>query len=221
MQRHGKRVPTSFYSRFATDVRALAATHAASRLVAILEGGYADRALASGVASLLDGFVADHGTLPGWDAKTLGLLERACDPATSHRTRGEPWLATAQAVFSVIEGVQLPSVAQTGGPSTAPATPTPMALRERKAKVFPGEVETPPNPAAARRGGRAVSVAATRKPKREDETPPLPPAPSIAPDVAPLTLTVRPPTADSDGEKAPPKIKFVWRAGGASDGQDA
>ena len=41
MQRHGKRVPTAFFARFARDARLFAQQHASDRLIALLEGGCA------------------------------------------------------------------------------------------------------------------------------------------------------------------------------------
>ena len=41
MQRHGKRVPTAFFARFASDARLFAQQHASDRLIAVLEGGCA------------------------------------------------------------------------------------------------------------------------------------------------------------------------------------
>ena len=43
MQRHGKRVPTGFFARFAQDARSFAQRHASDRLIAVLEGGCASR----------------------------------------------------------------------------------------------------------------------------------------------------------------------------------
>lgn len=51
MSRHGARVPTSFFSRFARDAVSFAGTEAEGKLLAILEGGYSQRALASGAGS--------------------------------------------------------------------------------------------------------------------------------------------------------------------------
>jgi histone deacetylase HOS3 len=57
MSRHGRKVPTSFYHRFTVDACALADRYAQGRLVSILEGGYSDRALASGAMAHLCGLV--------------------------------------------------------------------------------------------------------------------------------------------------------------------
>lgn len=48
MSRHNRKVPASFYKRFASDACKLADKHAAAGVISVLEGGYSDRALISG-----------------------------------------------------------------------------------------------------------------------------------------------------------------------------
>ena len=55
MSRHGRTVPTSFYHRFTVDACEFADRYAQGRLVSVLEGGYSDRALASGAMAYLCG----------------------------------------------------------------------------------------------------------------------------------------------------------------------
>ncbi len=58
MQRHQVNVPTSFYARFTRDVVMMAEEEALGvdgRVVSVLEGGYSDRALMSGVLSHISG----------------------------------------------------------------------------------------------------------------------------------------------------------------------
>ncbi|KAH6611860.1 hypothetical protein C7974DRAFT_323721 [Boeremia exigua] len=58
MQRHAVNVPTEFYARFTRDVVRLAEEEGTSvdgRVISVLEGGYSDRALASGVMSHISG----------------------------------------------------------------------------------------------------------------------------------------------------------------------
>lgn len=58
MQRHQVNVPTSFYARLTADVVALAEEEGLGvdgRVISVLEGGYSDRALTSGVFSHLSG----------------------------------------------------------------------------------------------------------------------------------------------------------------------
>ncbi|KAJ6278480.1 hypothetical protein J3E71DRAFT_315554 [Bipolaris maydis] len=61
MQRHSVNVPTEFYARFTRDVVRLAeeeGTSVQGRVISVLEGGYSDRALTSGVMSHLSGLLA-------------------------------------------------------------------------------------------------------------------------------------------------------------------
>ncbi|GKU01498.1 histone deacetylase hos3 [Fusarium langsethiae] len=63
MQRHKVNVPTEFYARIAQDVVKLAAEeglHVDGRVISVLEGGYSDRALCSGIMSHLSGLVGDQ-----------------------------------------------------------------------------------------------------------------------------------------------------------------
>jgi histone deacetylase HOS3 len=57
MSRHGRKVPVSFYYRFAQDAVKFANEHTGGRLVSVLEGGYSDRALTSGAMAHLTGLV--------------------------------------------------------------------------------------------------------------------------------------------------------------------
>ncbi|TKA81799.1 hypothetical protein B0A55_02141 [Friedmanniomyces simplex] len=61
MQRHKVNVPTEFYARFTQDVVQLAQEEGSGcdgRVISVLEGGYSDRALCSGVLSHLSGLCA-------------------------------------------------------------------------------------------------------------------------------------------------------------------
>ncbi|KAL8749679.1 MAG: hypothetical protein Q9184_006715, partial [Pyrenodesmia sp. 2 TL-2023] len=69
MQRHQVNVPTDFYARFTRDVVAIADEEdlgVDGRVISVLEGGYSDRALMSGVLSHLSGLTAadTHGSRP-------------------------------------------------------------------------------------------------------------------------------------------------------------
>lgn len=62
MQRHKVNVPTDFYARFTADVVELAEEEGLGvegRIISVLEGGYSDRALTSGVLSHLCGLTHD------------------------------------------------------------------------------------------------------------------------------------------------------------------
>ena len=57
MSRHNRKVPTSFYYRFACHTVAFSDVYARGRVVSVLEGGYSDRALISGSMAHLSGLV--------------------------------------------------------------------------------------------------------------------------------------------------------------------
>ncbi|KAF5009496.1 hypothetical protein FDECE_4285 [Fusarium decemcellulare] len=63
MQRHQVNVPTEFYARISQDVIKLAAEeglYVDGRIISVLEGGYSDRALFSGIFSHLSGLAGDQ-----------------------------------------------------------------------------------------------------------------------------------------------------------------
>lgn len=55
MQRHSVNVPTDFFAKFTADAVALADEHCEGRVVSVLEGGYSNRALTSGVFAHISG----------------------------------------------------------------------------------------------------------------------------------------------------------------------
>ncbi|KAF3767452.1 Arginase/deacetylase, partial [Cryphonectria parasitica EP155] len=84
MQRHSVNVPTSFYARIARDVAKIAeeeGTSVQGRLISVLEGGYSDRALTSGVLSHISGLAGSDPLRPHayntswWSPESLDMLE--------------------------------------------------------------------------------------------------------------------------------------------------
>lgn len=66
MQRHSVNVPTEFYARFTADLVRLAEEDdlgVDGRIISVLEGGYSDRALTSGVLSHICGLTSDTNTV--------------------------------------------------------------------------------------------------------------------------------------------------------------
>ncbi|CCX34740.1 Similar to Histone deacetylase HOS3; acc. no. Q02959 [Pyronema omphalodes CBS 100304] len=55
MQRHQVNVPTDFFAKFTADAVALAEEYCGGRVVSVLEGGYSDRAITSGVFAHISG----------------------------------------------------------------------------------------------------------------------------------------------------------------------
>lgn len=67
MQRHKVNVPTDFYARFTSDVVRIAEEEGLGvdgRVVSVLEGGYSDRALTSGILSHVSGLADIGGNMP-------------------------------------------------------------------------------------------------------------------------------------------------------------
>lgn len=85
MQRHSVNVPTSFYARIAQDVTKIAEEEGTSvhgRLISVLEGGYSDRALTSGVLSHVSGLAgSEH--IPTKDSS--GLSEQMASLMSNRR----------------------------------------------------------------------------------------------------------------------------------------
>lgn len=94
MQRHSVNVPTGFYARIARDVNKIAQEEGTSvdgRVISVLEGGYSDRALTSGVLSHISGLAGSDPTprgnndtpngLGGETAGRDGMRPHAYDPS--------------------------------------------------------------------------------------------------------------------------------------------
>lgn len=82
MQRHSVNVPTGFYARIARDVTKIAEEEGTSvdgRVISVLEGGYSDRALTSGVLSHISG-------LAGSDPTPAGTMDGGLGSETAGRT---------------------------------------------------------------------------------------------------------------------------------------
>jgi histone deacetylase HOS3 len=82
MSRHNRKVPTSFYHRFARDACAISDKYARGRIVSVLEGGYSDRALISGAMAHISGFVDDTQSAGGnvheewWNSENLEKVSK-------------------------------------------------------------------------------------------------------------------------------------------------
>jgi histone deacetylase HOS3 len=100
MQRHKVNVPTEFYARLTRDVVKLAAEEGCSvegRIISVLEGGYSDRALSSGVLSHISGLAgADPVTVKseiggnglGYEmAQKFGAVNGKTEPPSEHSAR--------------------------------------------------------------------------------------------------------------------------------------
>ncbi|KAI0647911.1 Arginase/deacetylase [Trametes meyenii] len=142
MSRHLRKVPASFYYRFARDARAFADKYAKGRLVSVLEGGYSDRALTSGAMAHLIGLVDTE--ISGVDEKWWGLENLIALEAATKKRRGgrpsqtaypEPWLARTAEIFASIDSSHTT-------PAAAPRAPIPPSSRVLRERKPPGSATT-------------------------------------------------------------------------------
>ncbi|KAG8862471.1 hypothetical protein FRB96_001542 [Tulasnella sp. 330] len=153
MSRHDRKVPTSFYKRFAMDATALAKAVAGGKIVSVLEGGYSDRALMSGAIAYLAGLACGHSNWSEqthwWSENNLTKLEKLTKKprGRSSRVSGpkadvqEKWLDRTQEIFTFLDrssSVPIP-------PRLPVQLPQPrMTLRGKKKPAFPDSVDSTP-----------------------------------------------------------------------------
>ncbi|AGO14233.1 AaceriADL265Wp [[Ashbya] aceris (nom. inval.)] len=80
MQRHGVHVPTSFYCAFTKDALKLAQMHTQGKLLSLLEGGYSDAALVSGIFSHLIGMQNQNWIAEWGSDQVIKEVCRGCRP---------------------------------------------------------------------------------------------------------------------------------------------
>lgn len=137
MSRHNRKVPSSFYYRFAQDACALSEKYARGRVVSVLEGGYSDRALISGAMAHMCGLVDLPSSLKieedWWSVENLIKLEkltkrrRGGRPSLGASGSAEPWL---ERTIAILEPLETLSVSSSRRP-IASTPPTSMTLRDR------------------------------------------------------------------------------------------
>ncbi|KAF8811572.1 histone deacetylase complex protein [Phlegmacium glaucopus] len=140
MSRHNRKVPTSFYYRFARQTTAISDVYARGRVVSVLEGGYSDRALISGAMAHLSGLVdvppqcsVDEGW---WNVENLIKLEAATKkrrggrPSLPTSSSTDPWLERAMAIFAPLDG-SASLVTSSSSRSALPIPSSSMTLRNR------------------------------------------------------------------------------------------
>lgn len=79
MQRHAVNMPTEFYARFTQDIVKLAqeeGTAVDGRVISVLEGGYSDRALTSGVFSHLSGLCQEQQNYPADTSDVANAMQK-------------------------------------------------------------------------------------------------------------------------------------------------
>lgn len=80
MQRHSVNVPTNFYTTFTKDALKLAQIHCHGKVLSLLEGGYSDKAIASGVFAHLIGFQNQNWINEWGSEQVIKEIVRGCKP---------------------------------------------------------------------------------------------------------------------------------------------
>ncbi|KAI0087016.1 histone deacetylase domain-containing protein [Irpex rosettiformis] len=165
MSRHGRKVPVSFYHRFAQDARAFADKVANGRIISVLEGGYSDKALTSGTLAHISGLSGLPYTPEWWSEENLSILEKATKKRRGGRgslnphAPPQPWVDRTVEILGTISCNPLPV-----HPVVPPIS---MSLRDRSKR---GTVTPPNEPAAV--PPKAV-VKKGSKPKSKGKAPAL------------------------------------------------
>lgn len=188
MQRHKVNVPTEFYARLTADVVKLAQEYDLAvdgRVISVLEGGYSDRALTSGVLSHLSGLC--HGSMArtdneqeqnglAWDmgkrmaALALGTIdmkpedpdeEQSSKPTEEYHYKTDWWHPDNLAELEALTGSQIPVPVpkKPAGPKFAPTFASP--TQSFSAKVV--------DPSKIKQNNRSLSSSYSRP-----VTPPIP-----------------------------------------------
>ncbi|CAK4031877.1 Hypothetical predicted protein [Lecanosticta acicola] len=134
MQRHSVNVPTEFYARFTQDIVKLAQgiDSCGGRVISVLEGGYSDRALCSGVLGHLSGLCCspvtmESGGLGGLMSQMNGLSIHGVGSQDTLRYKKDWWSASnLTALESKVNPPPPPPQGKKGriGPQPTYATPT-------------------------------------------------------------------------------------------------
>ncbi|CAE6511018.1 unnamed protein product [Rhizoctonia solani] len=222
MSRHNRRVPTTFYHRFACDAREFAQSYAKGRVVGVLEGGYSDRALVSGGMAWINGMIGNsyEGTRYLWSVPNLEKIEVAAGLKKTRKPRASTSNTSAPPHPSwVARTLQLlPTLDATFGVVHAPAPrtrkkaeppPTTRALRERAPRTKPESRAEKPRSAKSKPTSAPPSQSAqtgsTGKASRFRSpevalVPPVPPVPTPqpAPPIPPVPKEPEPIGAEID-----------------------
>ncbi|KAH8680809.1 histone deacetylase domain-containing protein [Xylariales sp. PMI_506] len=115
MQRHPAKVPTYFYAKLTEDVVRLASEEGLAvdgRVVSVLEGGYSDRALCSGVFSHVSGLVATD----------VRSKETTADAGQQGITYDRAWWATQE--LNRLDSAIMPALSPTDDSTPRYSSPT-------------------------------------------------------------------------------------------------
>ncbi|KAB5535282.1 hypothetical protein GE09DRAFT_357177 [Coniochaeta sp. 2T2.1] len=159
MQRHNVNVPTDFYARLTRDVVRIAAEEGTSvegRIISVLEGGYSDRALYSGILSHLSGLAGDDPVVKDQDFNGLGY-EIAQRIGSSGQVRGRKDSSASERGTRPYEPAwwSLPELERIEG-TVAP--PPPVTEQKKPRNQTPPTYSSPTTASSARAVANSVKV---------------------------------------------------------------
>lgn len=126
MQRHKVNVPTEFYARVTRDIVKLSEEEGLGvdgRVVSVLEGGYSDRALASGVLSHICGLTSTPAPTPRSNGQDEAGIQAGTYPV---KYQANWWSPTRlEELEKAIDTASLPASAKKSRPGTVPSYHSP------------------------------------------------------------------------------------------------
>ena len=174
MQRHKRNVPTEFYAQFTADVVKMSQEEGLGvdgRVISVLEGGYSDRALSSGVLSHLCGLTSTSKDTPSPDQPSAPSPGQPSAPGTSvtDTTESAPTLKLAPNLAEYTSDWWSPRYLDEMQALTAPPTKS----REKSTSTF----------RSSTRSSSAKVVAPPRERKSVGSYPGLDPMPFHLPEI--------------------------------------
>jgi histone deacetylase HOS3 len=165
MQRHGYNLPTYFYQRFACDAIELANRFASGKILSVLEGGYADKAITSGSFAYMVGLSGiteesvNRKSWEWWSGPRLNMLEKCSKKPTAVKLiqavqvdADSVWISDCLNLATQLSPAAFATIGTTIDPGLL-ATPR-MGLRERKKAVIPA---TAPSSTVKKRQQRSAT----------------------------------------------------------------
>ncbi|VDC05529.1 unnamed protein product [Peniophora sp. CBMAI 1063] len=191
MQRHQRKVPTSFYHRFTRDACEFADKWTSGRVVSLLEGGYSDKALSSGAMAHITGMVGGSGDALAREAWWTPDYVDSLSKLTARKKRGkvslsatdiapEQWLSRTSALLAQMDPTALTQPRNIVPPSTrtlrarTPADTRPSTAEKAKAPAS-RSLKPPSSAAKAARESDNSLTESSSSDSSADETPAPPP----------------------------------------------
>ncbi|CAI4053210.1 histone deacetylase SKDI_16G1590 [Saccharomyces kudriavzevii IFO 1802] len=132
MQRHSVNVPTYFYTTFTKDALKLAQMHCHGKVLSLMEGGYSDKAICSGVFAHLIGLQNQDWVNEWGSEQVVKEIVRGCKPAWKpYKTRrakdviriwAEEVIRLGRAMIPEFDEIIFKDVPKTAQPDSFPKT---------------------------------------------------------------------------------------------------